>query len=134
MFMAWLRSMLGPFTVVLDYFSENPGRLSIILVAWASIYFLGLLQLKRIESKTIALVLQESAAHLKQRPDLSSADLYQAIYPLWRLEFTEWKYWFIPHKHDMWPVRVTLDNVLAKIPISPEWIESVLAKNGINLS
>ena len=131
MFMAWIRSMLGPFTAVLDYFYIYPERLSLILLAWGLVYFTGLLQLKRIEAKTAALVLHHSRPLLQADPQLSAADLYQRLYPLWSAELKNWKYVFIPHKHDLWPVRVTLEHVLEKIPFSSDWISKILARDGI---
>jgi len=70
--MSWLRSTLGPFVAVLDYFSANPETLSLILLIWALIYFSGLLQLKRIESKTASLVLEHSLPLLQANPQLSA--------------------------------------------------------------
>jgi hypothetical protein len=126
--------MLGPFAAVLDYFSANPETLSLILLIWAVIYFLGLVQLKRIESKTTSLVLEHSLPLLQAEPELTPVDLYERIYPVWITELKGWKYLFIPHKHDLWPVSVTLEHVLAKIPFSSEWISKILTKNGIELS
>jgi hypothetical protein len=130
MFLSWIRSMLGPFTVVLDYFAANPDRLSILLALWALVYFTGLVQLKRIESKTVSLVLQLSRPLIEANPNFTSEDLYQHIYPIWIEELKNWKYLYIPHKHDLWPVSVSLEHIQAKILFSPEWISKTLAKNG----
>jgi hypothetical protein len=133
MFMSWIRSMLGPFNAVLDYFIEYPERLTILLLIWAVVYYAGYLQLKRIESRTKALILRESSAHLKTQPGASAQELYKAVYPLWTAEFKTWKYLYIPHRWDLWPVRPTVKNVTAKLALTTEWLAALLENNEISL-
>lgn len=133
MFISWIRSMLGPFNAVLDYFTEHPERLTILLAIWAVVYYLGYVQLKLIEAKTKKLVLRESSARLKTHPGASAKELYEAIYPQWAAEFKTWKYWYIPHRWDLWPVRPTEKNVNAKLVLTAEWLATLLEKNGISL-
>ena len=133
MLINWIRSNLGPLSAVLDYFSQNPERLTILLAIWAAVYYLGYLQLKRIEAKTKALVLLECSNRLKTHPGASAQELYEAVYPLWAAEFKTWKYWYIPHRLDLWPVRPTEKNVNAKLALTTEWLASLLEKNGITL-
>ena len=125
--------MLGPFNAVLDYFGEHPEQLTILLVIWAVVYFTGYLQLKRIEAKTKKLVLLESSACLQTHPGASTQELYEVVYPLWAAEFKTWKYWYIPHRWDLWPVRPTEKNVNAKLALTVEWLGTFLEKNGVSL-
>jgi hypothetical protein len=134
MFMTWLRSMLGPFTIVLDYFSAHPGTLTLILGTWASVYFAGLMQLKYIESKTTSLVLENSRHMLTKDPNLTPTDLYKQIYPIWVAEMKNWRVLFIPHENDLWPVSVTKEHILTKLHFSPDWISKTLEKDGITVN
>jgi len=133
MFMGWIRSMLGPFNAVLDYFSKYPEQLTFLLAIWAVVYYAGYLQLKRIEAKTKALVLRESSARLRKQPGTSAQEMYEAVYPLWAAEFKSWKYWYIPHRWDLWPVKPTEENVSDKLPFTTEWLAALLEKNGVSL-
>lgn len=131
MLIGWIRAMLGPFNAVLDYFSAHPEALTALLAIWAGVYYIGYLQLKRIEAKTRTLVLKESRLRLQARPGASAQELFEAIYPLWVAEFQGWRFLYIPHRWDLWPVRPTEKNVTAKLALNPEWVADLLAKNGI---
>lgn len=128
MIMHAIRFMLGPFTVVLDFLTTHPLLTSAILGTWGIIYYAGRVQLKIIEAKTIRLLVFHSRELLKDQV-ISASDLYSKIYPVWVEELKSWGYLFIPHKHDLWPVPVTVENVLIKIPVSPQWISAILDKN-----
>ena len=133
MLIAFIRSMLGPFNAVLDYFAEHPSALLYILTAWAGLYLAGAVQLRRIETKTVTFLLGYSQSIGAQTAGLSASEIYKKFYPLWLEELDRWNYWFIPHKHDLWPVRITPDRVAAKIPLSPEWVVKTLKKHGLAL-
>jgi hypothetical protein len=134
MFMSWIRSMLGPFNAVLDFFSAHPEALTAILVVWAAIYYAGYLQLKHIEAKTRRLVLEESRTRLQAQPGASARELFESVYPRWASEFKSWKYLYIPHRWELWPVRPTETNVRVKLSLSPDWVADLLAKNGITVA
>jgi hypothetical protein len=133
MIIAIIRSMLGPFNAVLDYFAANPSLLLYILTAWASVYLAGAIQLRNIETKTSAMLVRFSKSLGHQSEGLSASEIYQKFYPLWLEELKTWKYWFIPHKHDLWPVRITPERVVGKLLLSPEWVGKTLKKNGLAL-
>jgi hypothetical protein len=129
-----IRSMLGPFNAVLDFFSAHPGYLMYLLTAWAGLYLAGTVQLRRIEARTIALLIRYSQSPGAQADRVSAVELYRQFYPVWRQELEQWNYWFIPHQNDLWPVRVSPERVAAKIPLSPDWLEKTLNKHGMVLS
>ena len=133
MIMGWIRSMLGPFVVVLDFFSAHPELLTAILVLWMLIYAAGLIQLKLIERRTVRLVVDRSQRLVAANPQISLADLRAKLLPLWLEEMKNWNFLFIPHKFDFWPVPVTPKNLQVKLPLSPEWLLKVLNTNGIIL-
>jgi hypothetical protein len=134
MIMSWIRSMLGPFVVIMDFFSAHPEILTAILTLWMALYVAGRIQLKLIEQRTVRLVVDRSRRLVAANPQISLADLRAYIVPVWLEEIVKWNILFIPHKFDFWPVPVTPKNVQVKLPLSPEWLTNVLKTNGIILS
>ena len=134
MIMSWIRSMLGPFVVIMDFFSAHPEILTAILTLWMALYVAGRIQLKLIEQRTVRLVVDRSRRLVAANPQISLADLRAYIVPVWLEEVVKWNILFIPHKFDFWPVPVTPKNVQVKLPLSPEWLTNVLKTNGIILS
>jgi len=132
--MAWIRSMLGPLVVVMDFFSAHPEILTGILTVWMGFYAAGHYQMKAIEKRTIRLVLERGRLLISADPQISLVDLRARILPIWLDEMKEWKYWFIPHKFDFYPVRVTPENVQAKLDMTQEWLATILKKNDIILA
>ena len=132
--MSWIRSMLGPFVVIMDFFSAHPEILTAILTLWMALYVAGRIQLKLIEQRTVRLVVDRSRRLVAANPQISLADLRAYIVPVWLEEIVKWNILFIPHKFDFWPVPVTPKNVQVKLPLSPEWLTNVLKTNGIILS
>jgi hypothetical protein len=128
--MAVIRTLLGPFTVVLDYFSANPGQLIHLLTVWALIYLAGAIQLKQIEARSAELLLNKWGS-IAEKSELTEEEIYKWFYRLWLDEFTKWKYWFIPHRTDLFPVKATPDRAANKIPLSSDWVFKTLNKNGI---
>jgi hypothetical protein len=133
MIIGWLRAMLGPLGVILDFFSAHYEILTVILSLWMLFYAAGHLQVKLIEKRTALLVVDWSQRLLAADPQISLADLHKRILSAWLEEFKNWKYYFVPHKFDFWPVPATSQNVQVKLPLSPEWVAKVLKKNGISL-
>ena len=134
MIMSWIRSMLGPFVVIMDFFSAHPEILTAILTLWMALYVAGRIQLKLIEQRTVRLVVDRSRRLVAANPQISLADLRAYIVPVWLEEIVKWNILFIPHTFDFWPVPVTPKNVQVKLPLSPEWLTNVLKTNGIILS
>jgi hypothetical protein len=131
MVMAWIRTMLGPLSLILDFFKAHPELLTAILLAWLLVNAAGRIQLKIIEDRTILLVTTQSRRLIALYPAISLVDLREKLLPLWNEEVKNWRFLFIPHKFDIWPVSVTPENILLKLPLSSEWLAGVLIKDGI---
>jgi len=134
MIMAMIRSSLGPLVAIMDYFAAHPEILTAILTTWMIFYATGHYQMKAIERRTIRFVLERGQILVAANPQITLADFRERILPIWLEEMKEWHYWFIPHKFDFYPVRVTPKSVQAKLPLSPEWLARVLKINGITLA
>ncbi len=133
MIMAWIRSMLGPFGVIMDFFAAHPEILTAILAVWMLLYVAGRIQLKLIEQRTAQLVIERTRRLIAADPAISFAALREKILPEWQEACQGWNYKFVPHKFEFWPVPATPKNVLVKLPLGPEWFATVLKTNGINL-
>jgi hypothetical protein len=133
MIMGWIRSMLGPLAVIMDFFSAHPEILTAILAVWMLIYAIGRIQLALIQQKTARLVVELSRSLVAANPQVSLADLREQLLPPWLEELKTWKYLFIPHKYDFWPVPASVKNVQIKFPMPPDWLNRVLKTNGILL-
>ncbi len=132
MILEFTKGVLGPFAYVLDFLLENPVITTTLLLVWLTIYLAGRVQLRQIEQKSRALVLQLSREYLAQQPHLSATGLYQHIYPHWSKAVPGWGR-FVPHRLDLWPVPATPENVAQKIAFSPRWIAELLDAQNINL-
>jgi len=126
-----IRLILGPLSAVLDYSADHPFVWTTILLVWILIYVSARIQLKLIELKTTDLVVKHCRLYISANPDITPTDLYNRIFPIWTSEMKQWGYLFILHKHDLWPVKATLENVQVKIPFSPKWITATMEKKGI---
>jgi hypothetical protein len=77
-------------------------------------------------------VLDASREWLSKKPNITAAGLYKRIYPRWSEAVRDWGL-FIPHRLEIWPVRVSPQSVRDKLSFSPQWIAALLAKHGLPL-
>ena len=133
MIMAWIRGNLGPLAAITDFFAAHPEIMTAILALWMVFYAAGRIQVKLIERRTALLVVERSRRLLAVDPQLTLAELREKILPAWLEELKNWKYFFVPHKYDFWPVPATPKNVQVKLPLSTEWLAKILKANGILL-
>ncbi len=133
MIMSWLRSMLGPLAAVIDFFSAHPEIITIVLAIWMIFYIAGRIQLSRIRQKTVALVVEQGRRELALDPSISLVALREKLLARWQAEFAGWRYLFVPHKYEFWPVKASPKNVLVKMPFSPQWLHDELGRAGLNL-
>lgn len=131
MFFQILRSLLGPFVVILDFFILNPEILGLIISLYLITLGLGRLQVKRITTRTVELILEKCSAWLKETPTLTGKQLFDRFYPIWIEELKNFKFPLIMNKHDLWPVTVTPEHVLFKLPLSPEYLNQTLINAGL---
>jgi hypothetical protein len=131
MFFQILRSLLGPFVVILDFFILNPEILGIIISLYLITLGLGRLQIKRITSRTVELIIEKCSAWLKETPTLTGKQLFDRFYPVWVEGLKKFRFPLIMNKHDLWAVTVTPEHVLIKLPLSPEYINQTLINAGV---
>jgi len=131
MFYQILRSFLGPFANVLDFFATRTEWITAFFILYLGMYGIGLIQLNGIRKRTRQLMQAFCKQWLENHPRASDQELFKRFYPAWETEFRTWRYFFIPNKHDLWPVTVTVENVLTKMPLSPEYVHNVLAEIGL---
>jgi len=131
MIISWVRTMLGPLSAILDWFSAHPGIITAVLVVWFALYIAGRIQLSRIRQRTAALVVEQSRHELAFDPSISLAALREKLLARWQAEFAGWRYLFVPHKYEFWPVKATPGNVLVKMPFTPEWLHELLTKASV---
>ena len=133
MFLAFIKSMLGSLgRPVLDFILDNPSFVTVILAVWLGVFAAGRLQLRRIEHKSVELVLEMGQELIAKKPHITARGLYKRIYPRWCEAVRGWA-WFVPHRLDLWPVPVRPETVQQKLPFSPQWIAEVLRQHDIRL-
>lgn len=126
MFYQMIRSFLGPFVVILDFFSTRPEWLAVIFGAYLLMYAAGKLQLKDIKQRTHRLIEERCKKWLAERPETSDEQLFKYFYPIWENELSKLRYLFILNRHDLWPVSVTPQHILEKIPLSADYLRKYL--------
>ena len=128
-----IRGLLGPsLSPIVDFIKNNPSILAIILFIFIALYVAGRFQLHAINGKTRDFVMEHCQKEMELKPNISAEALFEAIYPEWAAEVSKWA-WFIPHRLDFWPVRVTPDRAKEKLAFSPDWIADLFKANHINL-
>jgi hypothetical protein len=130
MFYQILRSFLGPFAWILDYFSTRTEWITAFFSLYLVTYGLGMLQLSGIRKRTHSLIEEQGNKWLLLHPEATKQDLYDYFYPLWEAELRKWRYLFIPNKNDLWPVSVTPQHVNAKLKLTPESVHQHLVEAG----
>lgn len=131
MFYQILRSFLGPFTIILDFFATRPEWVTVFFSLYLGLYALGRLQLFGIRKRTHQLIEERCKEWLAAQPKASAKELYRRFYPIWETELSKWRYFFILNKYDLLPVSVTPKHVLVKIPLSPEYLHQYLEEIGL---
>lgn len=131
MFFQILRSLLGPFVVILDFLILNPEVLGLICLLYLGVLGLGKWQVKRIKEQTDQLLIVQGKIWLAENPKLTLKQIFDRFYPLWLEELRNYRFPLIMSKHDLWPVSVSPGNVLKKIPVSPEYVGEVLKSSGL---
>jgi hypothetical protein len=133
MLLAFIRSMLGSLGgPVLDFMLDNPALVTGLLAVWLGVFVAGRLQLRRIERKSVELVMEIGQELIAARPHVTASELHRRIYPQWSQSLRKWG-WFVPHRLDLWPVPVRPETIQQKLPFSPQWVAEVLRQQGIRL-
>lgn len=131
MFYQILRSFLGPFAAILDFFASRTEWLTLIFGIYLAVYGFGRLQLKTVVRRTDALLERLGREWVPAHPGGSSAQFYQFFYPRWDEELKHIRVFFIQSQKDLLPAPMNVKNVLTKIPLSPEYAWNRLSQAGI---
>ena len=126
MFIQILRSFLGPFVVILDFFAEKPEWLTVIFGSYLLVYGVARYQLSGIKKQTYRLIEELCRKWVEEHPDGTDEQLYDYFYPIWETELKKVRYLYIMNKYDLWPVSVTPKHVLVKIPLTPSYLRKYL--------
>jgi hypothetical protein len=118
-----ISEFVGPFVVILEYTRTRTGIITVIFGTYLLIYALGLYQLRTIRIKTHRLIDERYQEWKKSKADGSIKQFFKYFYPHWETMIEETRILYILNKHDLWPVRKTLANVLIKIPLDENYVE-----------
>jgi len=122
-----ISEFLGPFVVILEYTRTRTGLITILFSSYLIMYVLGTYQLKLIKRRTERLIDAKYAEWDRTQKGISPKKFMELFMPLWTDELKNTRALFILNKHDLWPVRITPENVLKKIPLSSEYIRDYIA-------
>lgn len=125
MFLGLLRTLLGPFAVILDWAEANPGLTGLVIFVWTAVWMSGRVQLARIERKTKELIASEADRLRELSPQLDAEELLSRVYPIWCTQLPTWAL-FIPHRLELWPVPVSIERVKDRIGFSLQLVRDVL--------
>lgn len=121
-----ISDFLGPFVVILQYTKTRPGLITVFFAAYLLTYGLGIYQLRGIKKKTYDLISEKYNEWKKLEPNLSDKVFLERLMPLWEAKLKEMRYLYIMNKYDLWPVRITLKNVMVKFPLDVDTIREYL--------
>ena len=130
-FIQMLRDFLGPLVVILDFTATRTGWITLSFGFYLCMYGVAQLQLSGIKKRTHKLIEESCKRWLTSYSDVTVEELFKRFYPLWETELKKMHYLYILNKHDLWPVSITPQHVMVKIPLSPDYIRQHLIKNGI---
>lgn len=108
-----------------------PNISFIILFIWLLLFLGGKYQLKKIKEYTVKIVEDHAKSALQKNPELSIDAYYRLIFPIWKDEVK--KYWFIPHRSELFPIRTSPENIGKRINFTPEWVGAYLELKEIHL-
>jgi len=123
-----ISDFLGPFVVILQYTKTRPGLITVFFAAYLLTYGLGIYQLRGIKKKTYELISEKYKEWKNLEPNLSDKVFLARLMPLWEAKLKEMRYLYIMNKFDLWPVRITLKNVMVKFPLDVETIRDYLTQ------
>ena len=123
-----ISDFLGPFVVILQYTKTRPGLITVFFAAYLLTYGLGIYQLRGIKRKTYELISEKYREWKNLEPNLSDKVLLERLIPLWEAKLKEMRYLYIMNKYDLWPVRITLKNVMVKFPLDADMIREYLTQ------
>lgn len=101
-----------------------------LLVLWYAIFLTGTFQFRALQKRTIKLVLEKAKEFNESGTALSCEEIFKAVYPEWRVMVPRTA-WFILSKSELRPISASPANVEQRLKFSPEWIKTILQKQGL---
>lgn len=123
-----ISEFLGPFVVILQYTKTRTGLITLVFALYLLMYALGLYQLRTIRQKTDQLIIEKYQEWIKTSPGGASKKFFKQFIPQWEEMLSKTRVLYILNKHDLWPVRKSLKNVLVKFPLDQEYVQTVISK------
>lgn len=134
MFQELLYAILGPWgRAVIEWLLDHPAVLGSILSVWLLLMLWSERSLRKVQSRTSALVLDGAREALVKDPDLSAGRIYDQLYPQW-CDMVRKTATIIPHRWELWPLPATPSTVRDRIGFTPLWLWNHLVTNGVRPS
>lgn len=112
---------------------DIPPQISFVFFfVWMIFFLSGKYQYSKIKSFTLNFVEEKIREVYAHNPKITVNEFYKMIYPLWRDSITG-KYWFIPHKTELFPIKASPENIAKRLNLSPEWLGAYLEIKGYRL-
>jgi hypothetical protein len=99
---------------------------------WLIIFLAGKYQFNKITKYSTSLVERHIQSAISENPKLTVNEYFNQIYQEWELHISK-KYYFIPHKTELFPIRTSPENVVKRINFTPEWVGAYLQLHGYHL-
>lgn len=133
MFQEILYAIVGGWgRAAIEWMLAHPAITGTGLLIWTVLLLTGQAQLRRVEARTLPLVLDETRRALADDPGLTAAELYDRLYPAW-CRMVRHTAWFVPHRWEMWPLPAFPAVVRDRMKFTPQWLAQRLSENGVHL-
>ena len=125
MFQAILDKILGVWgRAAISFYFQNQTVINILFLVWAGIITIASAQLNKIRRKTICLGLD----FLKDFPNLSDQQVWEAFRPKWQEEMIALKPIMILNRRNLWVLKATPENIIDIMKLGPDWFAAL--RNG----
>ncbi|MDO9545692.1 MAG: hypothetical protein Q7J07_02950 [Pelolinea sp.] len=122
MIKAMIDIMLGKWgRAILDFYFANQTIINIIFVTWGTVITYASLQLNKIRRKTIYLGLD----FIKESPDLTDKEVWEALRPRWQEEISSLKSRLIINRWNFWVIKATPENIIDIMKLGPDWFAAL---------
>jgi intein-encoded DNA endonuclease-like protein len=112
---------------------DIPPQISIIIFSlWLILFLAGRYQFNKIKQYSMTFVESNAQTALDKNPKLSINEYYGQIYQQWAEHISK-KYFFIPHKTELFPILSNPENVAKRINFTPEWVGAYLQLKSFHL-
>lgn len=133
MFQEILYTMVGEWgRAAIEWMLAHPAITGAGMLIWTTLFLAGKAQLRRVEARTLPLVLDEACQALAEKPGLTAEELYDHLYPAW-CRMVRRTAWFVPHRWEMWPLPASPAIVRDRMGFTPQWVARHLSEKGIRL-